>query len=233
MKDKIDSEIKEIYQITNKYQILENKIPFHLTRDLLLKDNDEIEEFICTICNNIVDKPIQCQTCEKIYCSDCINKYNLQKKNECPLCGDKPFKKGKINKILGNILRNLEFICPMDCGEIVKYSNIENHKACCMKIKVIHKCNLCFTELENRENLKEIHKLECNMLKSTCIYCNQEILKFNYETHIEKCPKKSIYCRECKMNIPLNYQEAHKNFFCLEIKKLVNAISLLMTKLEL
>ena len=236
MKDKIDLEIKEINQITNNYQIVENKIlnqPFNLINNLFLQVHDDINEFVCTFCTYIVEKPIQCQTCEKIYCNDCIDKYNQQKKNECPQCTDTPFKKGKISGILGNMLGKLELKCPLDCGEIIRYSNIESHKASCIKIKVIHKCNLCNTELENQENLKEFHKLTCKMLKSSCVYCGDDILKFNYEAHLEKCPKKSIYCNECKLNIPSYFQEAHKNFFCLEIKKLLTDLSHLLRRLKL
>ena len=43
------------------------------------------EDMLCQINNGVVEKPLICSECQKIYCKSCINEW-LQKSNTCPYC---------------------------------------------------------------------------------------------------------------------------------------------------
>ena len=46
---------------------------------------DLVKEFECPICINIVDNFTICTSCEKLFCTDCINK-SLKRDKRCPMC---------------------------------------------------------------------------------------------------------------------------------------------------
>ena len=54
--------------------------------DIVDKENlDNVNKYICPICNTIFNQPQQCSGCFKSYCIDCIKDGNENKK--CPNCG--------------------------------------------------------------------------------------------------------------------------------------------------
>ena len=62
-----------------------------------------IEELIkCTICNEVLDKPYECENCGALFCEECINDW-AKDKNPCPcpmVCGG--FKLGKVKMNIKN-----------------------------------------------------------------------------------------------------------------------------------
>ena len=42
-----------------------------------IKPQDIEEHFICIICQDIVDNPIKCSDCQKLYCFTCIAKWRV------------------------------------------------------------------------------------------------------------------------------------------------------------
>lgn len=232
--EKIKSDFININEHITNYGIFEEELlnaQFSLSSELLVEDCGHIEEFTCIFCSYIVDSPIQCQKCEKIYCENCIKKYTSLQKNKCPHCREAPFKSQKLPRMARMLLENLNFKCPFNCGESFEYSNFQRHLSTCNNIK-IYKCNLCKAELPWNPAMKDVHKPECQKLKITCPYCKNQLIKFNYKSHIETCPKSFIHCQECKLNIPPHFQDAHKSFFCAEIKRLLDSVSSLIHQLQ-
>jgi len=224
---KLTSEINEIHKIKENYRITKHKIleePIILTQDLYIgKNTKDIENFLCSICIDIVNNPIQCSDCEHFFCEGCINKHVFIK-NDCPNCKTQPFSKEKICRLARVFLEKLEFDCPMKCKEIIKFFDAEKHKSICSKIKDIHECNLCQMQMDYVEDLKEKHLLECRELKISCDFCKKEYNKFDFETHLEACNKYCFNCDKCKMNFPIIYRDSHNNFFCEEIKNCLDKL---------
>ncbi len=88
---------------------------------------------ICPICNGILLSPVQCSGCKNIFCSPCLENWNINHEdNYCPFfCTTKEF-----NSVdLGDILLTLKFKCINNCLEAIPYFDLEDHyKSKCPKI---------------------------------------------------------------------------------------------------
>ena len=47
------------------------------------KDEEELDEFICSICRDIFDEPVVTQCCRQSFCTVCIHQW-LVDNNTCP-----------------------------------------------------------------------------------------------------------------------------------------------------
>lgn len=99
--------------------------------DVVNKDYLELVDKIvtCPICCEIIDSPMQCQTCQFCFCESCLEEWKI--KNDYisnPFC---PFKckeaKFVESKICQKILDDLVFKCPLGCEETISYKEIKKH----------------------------------------------------------------------------------------------------------
>ena len=76
------------------------------------------EEFECTICLNIVQKPTQCTSCDTIFCTPCISQMHQSK---CPTCllQNAPFK--PIDRVVTKFLHRMSFTC-QECHDPYSYT---------------------------------------------------------------------------------------------------------------
>ena len=52
-------------------------------RRVVGKDEEELDEFTCSICQDIFDEPVVTQCCRQSFCTVCINEW-LEDNNTCP-----------------------------------------------------------------------------------------------------------------------------------------------------
>ena len=79
---------------------------------------------ICTICSGVVIDPLQCRSCENVFCRSCIEEWK-KKSNTCPYkCQDFTLKE---NKIFNSIIANLKFKCSNGCDEAIPYLELSEH----------------------------------------------------------------------------------------------------------
>ena len=108
-------------------QLAKKKLDERANIDLKLS-KEHLEEkdidFVCYVCNFIVEDPSECEECSFNYCKACI--INLEK---CPNpeCNDgetdiKGITDRKYSKLLTKFLNQLEFVCPQ-CKESFTYEN--------------------------------------------------------------------------------------------------------------
>ena len=145
-----------------------------------------IEELIkCSICDEILYKPYECEVCGSLFCGDCINNW-LQANKGCPMkCSDFKLVKAKINtrKIL-NVL-TLKCINYPECTYQGNYWDTLEHEPNCsfQKRKCMnHPCTYvgCFPDLVN-------HLMkECQYLLYECCYCKTKIQRNFYAAHIKE-----------------------------------------------
>jgi len=140
-----------IYQEIPNYQvsaetklILENN---QIQRGKLVANRKTVSPTLqCAICMDLVMTPVECETCSKLYCKDCIDNW-LKNSNECP--NKHPFAKKKelddwIKKELGTIFLKCPYI---GCGSDYAYQYWTGHvKKCLLKSRGIIKINNNNTE---------------------------------------------------------------------------------------
>jgi len=81
-----------------------------------------VEKLTCLNCFKIVNNPVKCGNCSKLFCESCINN-KIENKDCCPNCSCSPFKKEKIETFIKFLLDESEFICPLGCGKKDLFSN--------------------------------------------------------------------------------------------------------------
>ncbi len=162
-----------------------------------------IDELICPICLDILDKPISCNTCECMICEKCYN--HIESQNVCPCCNNFFIIK-KIQRQIINILYNTQYSCP-ECNSILKYNEFNDHsKICFCKI---YKCLTENCNFTGTLNLMKQHILKCGLSIIKCDLCNKEVKKVFLKEHIEQCENEFIPCIYCYENIKRKYMEQH------------------------
>ena len=99
------------------------------------KTEDELDEFICSICQDILEEPVVTQCCRQSFCKVCINQW-LSSNNTCPY--DR--KKLSVNQLSPlprmyiNLLNKLNIKCVNygnGCQSIVRFEEMSNHMKTC------------------------------------------------------------------------------------------------------
>ena len=211
----LDNEIsKYIEQITISYIKSDNLI-----------DQENIEDFICPICLNILNNPISCSDKKNShsFCKNCIDKY-LEQNDNCPTC---KLKFGyKINEELYNTLVKLNFICEFKkegCSKIIPYSDYLTHINNCKYYNKQFECLIMKYNYESKSFEKcgylgnkieiEIHFKKCAFINYKCLFCNKNIINMDLENHIKneckygliKYSNDDIYIGEKNNNIKEGY----------------------------
>jgi len=193
----------EEYIVPNEnYELTENL--YHGTERRI------IENFYCLICLSIVNDPVKCSDCSKFYCRICIE-YAILNKNRCPNCLNSPFNKDKIDLFIMNLLNESEFICPLNCGKIIRHCQQDLHKKQCPLMIRFFRCNLC--KIDVGEDNEFVHKEKCEFLKTRCAGCNQEVNKMDFQIHLKDCQKQLNYCDRLKIYYEKKNDEAYKEEF--------------------
>jgi len=194
-----------------------------ISEDLIIEDKFKFDFLNCKICYSVVRDPVSCNQCEDLFCFFCMD-FCLEKKNKCPHCRDFPFNERKINKNIKNILNEISIKCPLFCGEILKYKNLENHLEICTSRPKFYTCNSCCQTIKVENNdLKDLktHYDECPNIMYKCPDCNNNFNKEQINKHISVCEQLFFDCEICTFRIPKKYTASHKDFYC----KLMNGLN--------
>ncbi len=203
-----------------------------LDEDLFIGGNKEdIREFNCVICLQIVDLPIACNKCESLMCTNCIDVY-LKINEKCPKCKEN-YSKKTINRILMNILNRSEFKCPLNCKEIVSYEKYKKHLEICENLDEKVTCIYCKEIVYLNEDFNFFnHEDICNQLKANCPFCDICVKKIEYPQHLDICEKGSFICDKCNKVILIKYKSHHDDYFCNEFIEIKEDLNGLIDKLK-
>jgi hypothetical protein len=122
------------------------------------------EEFVCVICQDVLEEPVMVSICEHIFCDGCIRGWILEKK-ECPV-DRKVISESHLRdpfRAFKNLLNQLEITCDysaLGCNKQLKLENLKIHTKEC-------------------EFDPEKHIIKCER--------NQEIKKMQYKEHEQNC----------------------------------------------
>jgi len=223
---KINSNLDQISNLKNNMQILRSK---QIDREFKLKEEDlfdssqQIEDIKCIFCFDIINiDAIQCDGCGRFFCENCLY-IQIQIKNKCPYCDHHPFTKRNIGRYEKIYLEKFKFYCPLRCGQIVTILDADKHKNSCPNIKEIFKCNLCYQELENENNVKEKHLANCPKLIIQCPYCFENKHDSEYLNHLVICEDHLSNCNECEFLVKTKTKQSHSHI-CNQYQKVYKLI---------
>lgn len=119
-------------------------------------------ELICSICHNILWKPVACTTCENTFCAGCIrtwiNKAGSDSETTCPFhC---TFKEKRAPPVLNVLLSKLQIYCAYrnnGCQEKLGYDALETHEKTCEYERV--PCHLCQMLVSRRDPINNRHDI--------------------------------------------------------------------------
>ena len=137
-----------------------------LKRALVVGWSDEdLDEFTCGICHDILVEPMFSDCCRQTYCKNCIEQW-LTDNNSCP--NDRSLlttnELSEAPRMVYNVLGNIKMKCRFyenGCDVIVKLSKFEDH----LKICQFNKCKKCGSNIDKEHNCLEVLKDENRRLR--------------------------------------------------------------------
>lgn len=175
--------------------------------------DEQFEHLICLICELVVLDPIECKTCEKLFCAKCVHEW-LKKSKNCPNPYCKTYKEGSVNM---SLIKWIDLNCCFyvnGCKERIKYEKYFEHIKNCQ-----HACFECTAEGCNyKGNIEKIenHIIECELKVIKCRFCSIQTIKKNLPNHEKLCGKMEINCNICKNSVEKMNFYFHNDGKCLE-----------------
>ncbi|UJR32582.1 hypothetical protein I4U23_020042 [Adineta vaga] len=130
----------------------------------------DLNDIQCSICCNILWKPIACQSCETPFCSKCIATWLNVNPNRCPMRCNKYIQR-PCTRFITKQLAKLQVFCihqPNGCHDIVSYEAVGKHEA------------------------------QCDYQPKECSGCKLQLLKKEYIEHENSCSEVELTCDDCK-----------------------------------
>jgi WD40 repeat protein len=164
--------------------------PGGISTDLLSGNVENAHTFLCNICLQILLKPVQCKTCKKEFCNNCITEWQ-KINNKCPICKHTGFE--EIDPETKEELDQLMFNCP--------YNSIK-----------------CQVSMKYSEYLDHIDNCQYGDYESTLIKCNFKGGMEDVMTHIKTCScnksiiKSDILIKEFKKGSFCNIEYSNKKW---------------------
>ncbi|CAF0732411.1 unnamed protein product [Adineta steineri] len=156
----------------------------------------------CSICRDLLWKPIACQECETPFCSTCMDRWLDNGSITCPTRCETYIER-KCPPFITKVLSRLQIICfyqTNGCQEILPYEALDKHEISCGY--QFTKCPGCQLEMLKKDFLH--HKESCELFPMTCKDC-KFIYKRNEATtkHTE-----NICLRKQLERLKLEYNES-------------------------
>ena len=125
----------------------------YINEKTIIKDEkwDLLKENIkCSLCKNLMLKPVMCTNCQNYYCKNCIE----TKSNG--ICPQKCENSSIIDAVGKNLLINkFKFKCIKGCGEEIPFNDIQKHYSSnCLKRESKSKEKLKEKDIENKVSSK-------------------------------------------------------------------------------
>ncbi|CAD8112239.1 unnamed protein product [Paramecium sonneborni] len=132
----------------------------------------------CKICKNVALNAIECQTCEQLYCEECVIFWK-RKKNECPECKEQ-FKTKQPHRLIREELSKQKFSCiNQGCKVELLMNEVIQH---------INECQFknvnCICGWSGPQSKQKYHEQTCQQfITKQCNICKEEIKLYKYQNH--------------------------------------------------
>eukprot|EP01016_Furgasonia_blochmanni_P001074 TRINITY_DN1038_c0_g1_i2.p1 TRINITY_DN1038_c0_g1~~TRINITY_DN1038_c0_g1_i2.p1 ORF type:complete len:377 (+),score=33.70 TRINITY_DN1038_c0_g1_i2:145-1131(+) len=133
-----------------------------------------VELSTCAICHLIVKEPMECKTCETLFCESCINRW-LSSNDSCPMKCSPPFTKGRVPKLVRQMLSTLTLTCKNadnGCKESLLYDSIDSHEKYCEYRRQNCSNEGCEAVVMVKDQAKH-ERSDCEWRKVICEKCQQ------------------------------------------------------------
>ena len=179
--------------------------------DLSPEFQNTAEDYVCCICQYILNKPVSCCNCKNSYCKVCIDKWiSKHQNNKCPNRCE--YKSEQFNPILSKTLESFRIECEK-CKQKLQINKSQSHWKICQERRI--RCNLCQIELIRKE--AKDHIFQCKYALYKCNFCFIKLKKLDLDSHIDICSNEKINCPFCNEMIIRRDSEQHSRS-CSEIK---------------
>ncbi|CAD8196409.1 unnamed protein product [Paramecium octaurelia] len=140
-----------------------------------LVNPQSIDKFLlCQICQSLVYKPQECESCQKIFCLYCLQRWMSICNNETCPSHCKQYKIRKPHQIVTNAINQLLVRCGnKDCSEQMKMENLENHTKICQKAD--RSTNIFEKKQDTKDGLFDDYCQKCNTKYS--YFCQHDCIK--------------------------------------------------------
>ncbi|CAD8155545.1 unnamed protein product [Paramecium pentaurelia] len=165
----------------------------YFIRNLIIKPQSIDQNLLCLICQEFVIDPQECQSCQTLFCTFCINQW-LQNQQTCPnMC--KQIILSKPHRMFQNAIQQILVKCENHgCEQQMKLEDFENHRKNC-------KNKLNFSkELSNFLGKGQISKIYCDK-------CNTQFIIFEHHECIKSLNHK---IKEVQTNFQQFQQHTNK-----------------------
>ena len=134
------------------------------------------QNFLCSICFNVLKDPVMCPRNQHCFCRGCITKH-LENSQRCPTCNDELTEEtlAELNRIVKDYLDELIIHCvyhDRGCHEILQLQHLDGHEATCGYTPVVCTNQGCGETLNQRDIVH--HESEvCEFRKLKCHSCEE------------------------------------------------------------
>lgn len=182
-------------------------------------ENHIEEEFICSICHDVLADPVFISTCEHMFCGDCIRQW-MRNSHMCPV------DRGQIQSshlhpplrsfrdLLGKLKIQCDFV-KLGCSEVLKLENLKDHCGNCsfnpnVKRDCPSGCGAALTRKEKEtHNCIEYLKAKCSAMAakdSTIAAMQAEINQLRRKVCTEATKKAMTQSARAQRNNPTFFQ---------------------------
>ena len=181
--------------------------------NLIEEKNEKILRFFkCIFCFDIVLDPVQCGTCNNIFCRRCIDKYTDLFPFKCPFCNN--FKPEKLNRKLKEILEDFHVKCE-SCDRTFDYERYQKHLNECTKMLYICKNPFCeykgyIDEIKAHVKICEKRTYYCDLKDNGCRWTGN---LNRLSKHLDICGFNKCPFENCKFIGTLRRLNKHKEYY--------------------
>jgi hypothetical protein len=188
-----------------------------------------LKDCFCGICTGISVDPKICFKCQRMFCSNCLEKHlKTNKYYYCPGCRYLPFMVSNLTQPMKNVLIGIDLRCPFGCGTEFKYENLKNHLMDCERFEHSFKCKYCELIIRAKpvdDNAFNDHIDVCPVRSRRCKHCDIEIIDENPQEHQKNCGKMHFNCKDCEVGYLKQFTTAHSDYYCPLITSILQAVS--------
>jgi len=165
------------------------------------------ERLACPICQLPAFGAVMTKKCGHHFHKSCLTTA-LQSKKQCPMCRTsmKPnefteLKHIKESRFLYESINDLKVLCPMGCGETIKFEMLKDHvRNACPKTIFLCKHSSCLHHAHRGQ--LSVHESTCGEAMIECGWCGESIKQKAEADHRRlDCPSQPVKCEYCHQEV--------------------------------